>query len=725
MFKYKILIFFTVIGLASSLTLFFIINNSEYNRISTEFKKTSTERIDLILYTFGMGELVTESLSNLFLASEKVLRSEFENFAHSYLKKIDGLKSVMWIPRIAYSQKDKYLDDLKNDDEADVLLFELDKYGNKIPVKKRETYYPIIYKEPYEKYLDKIGYDLGSDRRISNVLLKASLTGQSIASARSELIDNNDTSYCISIIDPVFKVPQNKESRVKDEIELLGFTSCKLSIKEIVESSFDIVKTEGIDILLYDVSDTTKKELLHSSREGPQKEYKYDSDALSYSYNFNIGERNYSITCFATDKFISEQKSLLPFLTLITGLLLTIILVRYNLKIFKERDEISIKVKTRTAELKESNQRLDLALNAAELVVWDWDIKAGQVYLSDKMYKILGYDENEGISNADLWRGLIHPDDSAMVQNKLDKHFKNETPIYSVEYRVKTKSGDYKWILDMGKVFERNKYEKPLRAIGILMDISDRKSIQYKMLEYSKMLEKDNSDMNRLFSIIGHDLKSPLISIKGFAEFLYKEIKDLSEEEIAEYSKYIFQASNSLHSILEGLLDWGQMQLGKIVFNPEHANLYQLTDIIINQLLIMAAPKKITIENKINVEMSVYADKTMISTVLRNLLSNSIKFTLAEGKVIINAENAGNNEIIISVQDTGVGIEPDQLENILTESFNKSTLGTDGEKGTGLGLSLSRDFIERNGGRMWVESELGIGTTFYFTIPAKKQSNKA
>lgn len=725
MFKYKILIFFTVFGLAASITSFFIINNSENKRISTEFEKSSTERIDLILYSFGMSELVTESLSNLFIASDTVSRAEFENFADSYLKKIDGLISVAWIPRIAYPQKDEYLNNLKNSGEGDIFLFELDKNGNKIPVKKRGAYYPIIYDEPYEQNLDNIGFDLGSDRIISNALLRASLTGQSIASARSELINNNDTSYCISIFDPVFKLPQNKESSNNDEIELRGFSSCKLSIKEIVESSFEIVNTEGIDILLYDVSDSTKKELLHSSREGPQKEYIYDSDDLSYSYKFNVGERNYSITCFATDNYISEQKSLLPLISLITGLLLTTIFVRYNLKIFKERDEISRKVKARTAELKESNQRLDLALSAADLVVWDWNIKDGQVYLSNKIYKILGYDENESISDANLWRELIHPDDSKMVQNKLEKHFNNETTIYSVEYRVKTKSGIYKWMLDVGKVFERNKYGKPLRAIGIHMDISDRKNTQDKMLEYSKMLEKDNSDMNRLFSIIGHDLKSPLISIKGFAEFLYNEIKDLTDEEITEYSKYIFQASNSLNSILEGLLDWGQIQMGKIVFNPEQANLYQLTDKIVNQILIMAMPKKITIENKINVEMKVYADKTMISTVLRNLLSNSIKFTPAEGKVFINAESVDKNEIIISVEDTGIGIEPDKLKYILSESFNKSTLGTDGEKGTGLGLSLSRDFIERNGGRMWVESELGRGTTFYFTIPANEQSNKA
>jgi signal transduction histidine kinase len=175
--------------------------------------------------------------------------------------------------------------------------------------------------------------------------------------------------------------------------------------------------------------------------------------------------------------------------------------------------------------------------------------------------------------------------------------------------------------------------------------------------------------------------------------------------------------------MLEGLLDWGQMQIGKTHFSPEYSELTKLTENVVNQFLVIALSKKINLINNVKNGLTIYADSSMIETVLRNLISNAIKFTPIDGEVTIDAVNSSDDYVIVSVSDTGIGIDKDKLESLFKDSFNTSTLGTDGEKGTGLGLSLSKDFIEKNGGEIWAESEIEKGTAFFFSIPIKETNH--
>jgi CheY-like chemotaxis protein/anti-sigma regulatory factor (Ser/Thr protein kinase) len=166
------------------------------------------------------------------------------------------------------------------------------------------------------------------------------------------------------------------------------------------------------------------------------------------------------------------------------------------------------------------------------------------------------------------------------------------------------------------------------------------------------------------------------------------------------------------------LMEWAQSQTGRMNFNPEFFN---LTDIVDENALLLtdsARQKTISIANTLQSSIQVYADKAMISTILRNLISNSIKFTMPGGKIIISADE-NPDELTVSVSDTGIGIPKDALEKLFRIDRNYSTSGTQNEQGTGLGLILCKDFIEKHGGKIWVESEEGKGSIFYFTIPNK------
>lgn len=254
--------------------------------------------------------------------------------------------------------------------------------------------------------------------------------------------------------------------------------------------------------------------------------------------------------------------------------------------------------------------------------------------------------------------------------------------------------------------------------ISTSIDITEQKKAEQDLIKSETRLRKLNATKDKLFSIIGHDLKGPLHNILGFSELIDQNYEDFSDEEIKEYNKLIFQSSKTLSGLLDNLLTWSRSQREKIKVSPQTFALHPVIDKCFNLLEQNAEKKKIRMKNKISPEAAAYADVEMTTTILRNLISNAVKFTAAGGTISANA-NRKEGAVTIEVRDTGVGIPPDKIENIFQPDQTHVNRGTDGEKGTGLGLIICKDFVEKNKGEIWVESTPGNGTSFYVTLPAK------
>ena len=225
-----------------------------------------------------------------------------------------------------------------------------------------------------------------------------------------------------------------------------------------------------------------------------------------------------------------------------------------------------------------------------------------------------------------------------------------------------------------------------------------------------------NKDKDKFFAIITHDLKSPLNSIVGLSLLLIDQIKEKQYEKIEEFADIIIQSSNRATNLLMNLMAWAQSQSGRMDYNPEYQDIIPLIKDVTFLLNDIAEQKSILITNTLPSSFQVYMDKEMISTILRNLISNAIKFTPFDGKITISTVDK-LNQLIVSVSDTGVGISNERIDNLFKISDGYSTPGTQNEKGTGLGLILCKEFINKNHGEIWVESQVGIGTTFYFSLP--------
>ncbi len=229
-------------------------------------------------------------------------------------------------------------------------------------------------------------------------------------------------------------------------------------------------------------------------------------------------------------------------------------------------------------------------------------------------------------------------------------------------------------------------------------------------------LHKINTDKDRFITILAHDLKSPFNSILGFLDLLTKNIRKYDIDKIEKQLSIVNNSAQKTFRLLEDILMWVRANSGKIPYEPQKLNFATICNEVIENLKLTANTKDITINHFATDEITVFADENMLNTVLRNLVSNSIKFTNKSGRIDIYAET--NHKIVtITISDNGIGIEPDTLNKIFEISQKTSTDGTENEKGTGLGLLLCKDFVEIHGGTIWVESELGKGSDFKFTIP--------
>jgi signal transduction histidine kinase len=245
--------------------------------------------------------------------------------------------------------------------------------------------------------------------------------------------------------------------------------------------------------------------------------------------------------------------------------------------------------------------------------------------------------------------------------------------------------------------------------------LRQRNEIQRLELETQKNLKELNATKDKFFSIIAHDLKSPFAVMTSFLNILKKTDnyeKDAVMELVNEMDKTVIASMN----LLENLLEWSRTQTGRIDYAPSVLNLPAVLNEVFKLLKGNAAAKKIKLINKIDSSHRVFADKNMLNTIIRNLISNAIKFSYTGGKITVSSADNGK-EIEICVKDEGTGIEPDLAENIFSVITKTKTLGTAGEKGTGIGLILCKEFTERNGGKISVKSEPGKGSTFCFTMP--------
>lgn len=335
------------------------------------------------------------------------------------------------------------------------------------------------------------------------------------------------------------------------------------------------------------------------------------------------------------------------------------------------------------------------------------------VYVNPKFEEVTGYllDEAKGKNPRILKSGKTPENTYPVLWSTI-----LSGKVWHGNFINRKKNGEeYREKAIISPIFDHEK--RIVNFIAVKEDVTLQWEAEKMIKKQNKELQESNATKDKLFSIISHDLRSPFNTLLGFSELLMKNYKKYTDEKLERFITLINKTANNTYDLLENLLYWSRAQSNRIPFNPHKV---QIKSIALAAVLLhqeTAKQKKVKIINNIDESIYSYADEQMLKTVYRNLISNAIKFSNPNGEIILLCKILKNLMIECSVQDNGVGIAEKDLNKLFKRDESYSTQGTNNERGTGIGLLLCKDFIEINGGEIRVESRVGEGSTFYFTLP--------
>jgi len=387
-------------------------------------------------------------------------------------------------------------------------------------------------------------------------------------------------------------------------------------------------------------------------------------------------------------------------------------------KIIIEEQALEIKqqvesLSSQKHKLEELHHFEELTLAGINAGVWSWDIRTGEESWSTNFYHLLGYEVGEITASYEIFINfLLHPDDKATVDEALKLHLEHNHA-YQVNIRMRTKSGEYKWY-DASGLAARDKDGKPLRMAGSIIDITDK-------ILYQNQLEASNQTKNKIFAILSHDLRSPLIGIKGLLDLQTEGA--MTQKEFEEYIYLMNDGIGFALRTLDNVLVWSSTQMNAAKINATNFPLIETMSEVEQFLKYLALQKEIKITYSIPASIIAYADATHIFIITRNLVGNAIKFTPKGGSISISAIAIENN-VQVTVQDNGVGMEQEFINRLMNRQEHLTTYGTNREKGTGLGVNLILDLLQLNNGKLIIQSVPNNGSTFIYTIPAGRKTQE-
>lgn len=430
--------------------------------------------------------------------------------------------------------------------------------------------------------------------------------------------------------------------------------------------------------------------------------------------------------------------------------------LKQSLNLRKAKEQLKLEVTEKNliqAALEESQQRIKFVLEGSNDALWDVNIVTGKLYVSPRWSSMMAYRAGEVPSTLEAWKTRLHPDDKKRVYQLYQAVKSGRTNFFQIEYRAKTRTGQYKWILNRGRVVQIDTKGRPIRAIGTHSDITMRKNAEKELhrnrthleelisaqtadLKQAKeAAERANRAKSEFLANISHELRTPMHGILSFSSIGIKNSYKSSREKLNNYFDRINQSGKRLLLLLDDLLDLSKLEANKMEFNFTYNALDELVILVISELNALIAEKKLAVKIIGNeIDTSVTCDRERIMQVMHNLLSNAIKFsnpdstiTIAFSFTTIEDKTQSSTQLInkqaairVDVKDEGVGVPINELETIF-DQFAQSSKTNTGAGGTGLGLAICKEIIEGHHGIIKAHSIFGQGTTISFSTPIQSK----
>ena len=371
--------------------------------------------------------------------------------------------------------------------------------------------------------------------------------------------------------------------------------------------------------------------------------------------------------------------------------------------------------------LRDSQERLELALDSANDALFDWHVPERVVEVNPRYFHMLGYDVGEVELRPSGWIRLIHPDDYPRVRRDLLMQLDVQPERFDIEYRMRKQCGAYIWVAMRGKVTHRSASGKPLRIVGTLMEITDRKQAEQELARTTELAQAAARAKAAFLANMSHEIRTPLTAILGLTQLLDGNHLPVEARDTVALMR---QAGDSLLGVINDILELSQIEAGVKMIRPAPFDPAACAAEVVRLLRLGAADRglELKLELQPGLPEFVEGDAARIRQVLVNLLGNALKFT-DSGRVVLRAEVAavegGRTVLQFSVTDTGIGIDADLQARLFRPFTQADSSASRRHGGTGLGLAISRRLVEQMGGQIGLRSELGRGSTFHFNVPLK------
>jgi len=652
-------------------------------------------------------------MAGLFYASRNVRRNDWKNYIdalniHLYPGAL-GYGFIRYVPRRHLLQ---FLSNTKMDGAPDFVL------------KTKENHpdlFIIEYIEPYEINNLARGLDIGSEKKRREAAIDSVNRNQIMLTRQITLLQDKKGIAGFLLLQPVYLKNASIVTVEERWNSLIGWTYSPIRIDDLLTGISEEMGNVAEFLVFEEVSDRTSAILFDSGKifKNRKNESISEIDYKTYSFTKEIkiqnSGRTWKIRTVSTPDFEKGSNTGMPIFVLGAGLLISLLVAGILASIAQTKERAQALAEQMTIKLQRSEEEARIAFRNLSnqkyaldqhAIVAITDVGGKIIYANDKFCEISKYSRDELIGqNHRILKSGYHPTE---FFEEMFKTISNGM-VWKGEIKNCKKDGSFYWVATTIVPF-RDVEGKIFEYISMRIDITELKEIEEK-------LRIANFTKDKFFKIIAHDLKNPFNGILGLTELFLSEVNDgVSKDQQIEYLTLIQSAAKSAFQLLENLLLWARAQSKQIEFIPKNISFNSIINDTLPLLSVNLLKKKLHIDQDLSEDDFVYADISLIGTVVRNLLTNAIKFTHPGGRILIKTSVIGDF-LKVEIIDSGVGIESKNIEKLFHLEIKFQKAGTEKETGTGLGLLICKEFIEMHGGKIWAESKFGEGSNFIFTLP--------
>jgi PAS domain S-box-containing protein len=745
-----------IIGLSAAIVAWQWLRHRDEQMVRTEFRSDAAQQAQVIQYELHEQLGVLRGLSALYTAVDNINRTDFAEFAIPFLVEREGVEGLFWIPRVPGNQREEHVAMGREQVHPNYELRVFGEEGTPVSAPEHNAYYPVYFAQFHEQGPETMtGVDASSVPAVRRAMRRARDQGGMIVSRMIDIPGvTSENTYVVGLY-PIYRTNASVQTVVHRREHLMGFVGVLYDLDEIVEEALRGVPPAAIHLRLLDPVGRQRARTLYrylwmdgddddiEDTAGDSLLLSAISAGLNYRERIEVPGQRWFLNFEPTSAYIESQRTLAPAVALgggvlATGLLFALVAATMNRaeRIQEEVDKATVQLKhahrslgEQTTALAHSEKFLDDIIENIPLMIF---VKDASDFSFERINRageeLMGYRSEQMLGRTDY---DFFPDEQADYYREMDRRAVMERRLIDItEETITTNKGDDR-ILHTKKMPIFNTRNEPSYLLGISEDITERKqheeelkSSVFELAQSREQLrrakdraEEANQAKSEFLANMSHDIRTPMNGIVGFTELLLGTDLDSLQR---EYVSLIDQSANSLLRLLNDILDLSKMEAGELTLERARFQLCDLLGESLQTQAVRAHEKGVDLGYRIPPELpTIYliGDRLRLRQIIDNLVGNAIKFT-QEGEIRVEVDMSERTErdlkLHFAVHDTGEGISEAEQERIF-EAFRQGSAVTDAKRGTGLGLTIASRLVHAMNGEIWVDSELGRGSTFHFT----------